>query len=247
MNPSRGAMTAIRLVIAVVVLFAVGCGAQRQHRQMAHAGEELRFELAALYVQRGALQAAAPLLQRVIAETPRDPAARVLYGAVLRDLGLYPQAEKELRFAIQLDDQRADARGALAVLLDLTRRSAEALTHHHAAVTLAPADARLRNNYGFSLYLAGRTDAAITHLERALALDPGLAQAHLNLGFAYGRAGRFDDAARAFRSAVPEAAALHDLALVHDERGDREQASRLRAQASALDPDLGRDPGATAP
>jgi Flp pilus assembly protein TadD len=235
------------LAIAAAVLVSAGCGAQRQHRQMQQAGEELRFELAALYVQRGALQAAAPLLRRVIAETPRDPSARILYGAVLRDLGLYPQAEKELRFAIELDDQRADARGALAVLLDLTQRQAEALTHHHAAVTLAPGDARLRNNYGFSLYLAGRTDAAITHLERALALDPGLAQAHLNLGFAYGRAGRLDEAARAFRSAVPEAAALHDLALVHDERGDRDRAAELRAQASALDPDLGRDPDAIAP
>jgi tetratricopeptide (TPR) repeat protein len=241
---SRPIVPIAALVVAALV---TGCGAQRQHRQMQQQGEELRFELAALYVQRGALQAAAPLLQRVIAETPRDPAARVLYGTVLRDLALYPQAEKELRFAIRLDDQRADARGALAVLLDLTRRSAEALTHHHAAVVLAPGDARLRNNYGFSLYLAGRTDEAITHLERALALDPGLAQAHLNLGFAYGRAGRLADAERAFRSAVPEAVALHDLALVHDERGEHERASLLRAQASAIDPDLGRENGATAP
>ena len=227
------------VVVSIALLVAVALGAcGGQHRQIQRAGEELRFELAELYVQRGALQAAAPLLRRVLAESPREVRARILYGAVLRDLGLYPQAEKELRFALEIDGRRADAHGALAILLELTGRRAEALRHHRAAVAGSPGDARLRNNYGFSLYLAGDTPNAIAHLERALALDPGLAQAHLNLGFAYGRAGRVDDAGRAFRSAVPEPAALYDLSLVLDERGDTNGAQALRQRAFALDPAL---------
>jgi Tfp pilus assembly protein PilF len=229
----------MRFAIAIVTaLGLVGCGAQRQHRDIQRAGEELRYELAEIYVQRGALQAAAPLLRRVLAETPRDVRARTLYGTVLRDLGLYPQAEKELRFALGIDSRRAETHGALAILLDLTGRGAEALDHHRRAVSRSPGDARLRNNYGFSLYVAGDTDAAIAHLERALALDPGLAQAHLNLGFAYGRAGRLDEAGRAFRAALPEPAALYDLAIVLDQRGDGAGAEALRGQALALDPSL---------
>ena len=230
------------LVTIVLVAALAGCGAQRQHREIQRAGEELRFELAELYVQRGALQAATPLLRRVLSETPRDVRARVLYGTVLRDLGLYPQAEKELRFALELDARRADAHGALAILLELTGRGDEALVHHRLAVRHAPGDARLRNNYGFSLLLAGDLRAAIAHLERALALDPGLAQAHLNLGFAYGRAGRIDDAGRAFRAALPEPAALYDLSLVLEENGDVDGAEALRAQAFALDPELEQAP-----
>jgi len=229
--------TALALVLATT-----GCGAQRQHAQIQHDGEALRAELAELYVARGARHAAAPLLERVIAEAPRAPRARVLYGAVLRDLGLYPQAEKELRFALTLDARRADAHDALAILLDLTGRRDEALRHHARAARLAPSDAEIRNNLGFSLYLADRVDEAIGHLERALALDPSLAQAHINLGFAYGRAGRLTDAERSFRHALSEAGALVNLALVLDERSDPEGAAALRERAYALDPDLRPDP-----
>src|SRR5215208_4159116 len=108
------------LIVLLVCMATVGCGAQRQHASIQHAGEALRLDLARLYVQRGALQAAAPLLQRILTETPRDAHARVLYGSVLRDLGMYPHAEKELRFAVALDAGIAQAQGALAILLDLT-------------------------------------------------------------------------------------------------------------------------------
>ena len=242
MRPSLWSPVPIAVTVVLgVALGSAGCGAQRQHAQIQRDGEALRSELAELYVAKGARQAAAPLLERVIAESPRNARVRVLYGSVLRDLGLYPQAEKELRFALRLDGRRADGHDALAILLDLTGRGDEALRHHQRAARLAPSNAEIRNNLGFALYLAGRTDEAILHLERALALDPGLAQAHINLGFAYGRAGRLAEAERSFRNALPEASAQHDLALVLDERGDAEGARAARERAYALDPDLRPD------
>ena len=84
----------------------------------------------------------------------------------------------------------------------------------------------------------GEPERAIAPLEAALALDPGLPQAYANLGFAYGRAGRLDDAARTFRAGLGEAAALVDLAVLHDERNEPTEARALRERAYALDPDL---------
>ena len=73
-------------------------------------------------------------------------------------------------------------------------------------------------------------------LEQALALDPGLAVAYNNLGFAYGRRGSLEDAERSFRTAGGELAVLVNMAIVYDERGDAETASRVRAEAKAKNP-----------
>src|SRR5690606_15345662 len=112
-----------------------------------------------------------------------------------------------------------------------------ARAHHEQAVRLAPRHAGYRNNLGFSLYLAGDTEGAIAQYEAALSLDPGLAVAYNNLGFAYGRLGRLDAAERSFRAVGSRAAALYNLSLVCDERGDRARAAALREEAYALAPD----------
>jgi Flp pilus assembly protein TadD len=227
------------LPITLAALVAVGCGgAQKQHAAMQAQGESLRGELAELYVNKGAREAAVPLLQRILAEKPNDARARVLYGSVLRDLGLYPQAEAELRRALLIDEKRADAHAGIAILLDLTGRHPEALDHHRRATQLAPGSADYRNNLGFSLLASGEPTLAIAPLETALALDPGNAHAYTNLGYAYGRSGRFEDAERTFRAGLGEAAALINLSLIQEERGDHARATELRERAYALSPDL---------
>lgn len=231
--PRRGGRLAV-LVLAA----AAGCGAARQHAQIQQQGEALRVELAELYVHKGAREAAVPLLQRSMAESPRDPHLRVLYGAVLRDLGLYPQARAQFLVALSLAPRSAEAHAALGILLDLEGRPAEALSHHQTAVALAPGVADYRNNLGFSLYLAGKYDGAVTELERALAMDPGLTVAYNNLGFAYGRRGDLTRAERTFRSSGGEVAALMNMAVVHELRGETAQAADLREQAYVRSPDL---------
>jgi Tfp pilus assembly protein PilF len=228
--------TGLTRVAMVAALFAVGCGAARQHAKIQQEGEALRFDLAALYVDKGVPQAAAPLLQKILAESPRDVRARVMYGVVLRDMDLYPQAERELRFALSIEPGNAAA--AIGILYDLQRKPEPAKRHHIAAVRLSPGDAAYRNNLGFSLYLAGDIPGAISQLEQALAMDPSLTIAYNNLGFAYGRAHQFDRAERVFRAALGEASTLLNMAMVHDDLGEHDEATALRERAYELDPDL---------
>jgi len=228
------------------VLLVIGCGAaNKHHKQIAKESESLRGDLAELYVAKGAREAAMPLLQKIISEQPKNVRARVLYGSVLRDSNLFPQAETQLRTALALDERRADAHAALAILLDLTGRHKPALAHHLRATKLAPGVADYRNNLGFSLLSAGKPDAAIAPLEAALALDPSLGQAYANLGFAYGYSGRFTDAERTFRAGLGEAATLRNLAMLHEERGDHDTAAALRERAHVLAPDKSSTPELT--
>jgi len=225
--------------VALVALLASGCGGvARQHARIQQDGEALRIELAELYVDKGVSQAAVPLLQKILADDPRNVRARVLYGEVLRDMGLHPQAERELRLALRLAPRQPRAHAAIAILYDLEHQPGPALRHHRIAVKLAPGDATYRNNIGFSLYLAGRTDEAIRELEMALAIDPGMTVAYNNLGFAYGRTGDYARAEKAFRAGLGEASTLLNLALVHEQHGQTEAALALRARAYQLDPDL---------
>lgn len=221
-----------------VVLALAACGAAQKHRQIQQVGEGLRFELAALYVDKGAHQAAVPLLKKILAEKPDDVAARTLYGSVLRDMGLHLQAERELEYALDLQPDYAPAHAALGILYDITRQPERARPHHIQAVKLAPGHADYLNNLGFSMYLSGETDKAITVLERSLALDPGSPIAYNNLGFAYGRAGQIERAEATFRRALDEAAVLVNMALIHEEHGQADQAAELRARAYTIDPTL---------
>ncbi len=233
---SRLSIISIALLAALLTLG--GCGAARQHQKIQDKGAALRYDLAELYVNKGVPQAAVPLLQKILSEDPEDVRARVLYANVLRDIGLLPQAEREYMYALKLAPGMAAAHAGLGILADLQHRSTVALEHHLYAVRLEPGNAAYRNNLGFSLYLAGKNDDAIKVFEQVLAMDPGLAVAYNNLGFAYGKRGEFDKAEQTFRAGNGEAAALLNMALVHDDRGDHARAEELRQQAYLLDPDL---------
>lgn len=235
--------TLSRAVLAAAVLVAsVGCAASKAHmRRAQREGEMLRVELAETYIQKGAYDAAVPLLQRAIAEHPRDAKIRMLYGTVLRERGLYPQAERELRLAVKLARRYPAAWAGLGLLYDLMRRPADAEKAHRTAVRLSPRNATYWNNLGFSLYVAGDTDGAIAALEEALSIDPSLTIAYNNLGFAYGRRGDFEAAERCFRTAGGEGPAKVNLALIYEENGDTETAETLRREAFDIDPDLVSD------
>lgn len=236
-NRSTFAALAFALALAVVGGGA-GCGAQKQHQAIQNAGESFKMELAQLYISKDAHAAAIPLLQRIIAEDPKNVEARIMYGVVLRDSGLFPQAKRELEHCLTLAPGRADIHAALGVLFDAWHRPEDARSHHLTAVTVAPSNAAFRNNLGFSLYLAGDIDAAIKQLEAALAMDPSLTMAYNNLAFAYGRRGDFEDAERTFRATLGEAATMINMALVYDEHGRDDDAASLRERAYVLNPDL---------
>ncbi len=227
---------ALVVSLAVLATALVGCASEKHIKKSEDEGRMLRMDLAETYVRKGAYTAAIPFLIRAVAEFPSDAHIRVLYGTVLREQGLYPQAEKELLEATRLAPSSAAAWASIGVLYDLMRRPTDAEAAHRKAIELAPRNATAWNNLGFSLYVAGRNEEAVTTLETALALDPSLIVAYNNLGFAYGKRGDLESAERCFRTAGGQARALANMAIVHEGRGDDVAAARLRAEAREQDP-----------
>jgi Flp pilus assembly protein TadD len=220
------------LYLAILV---AGCANKANMQRAEEDGVLLRMDLARVMVQHGQYEAAAPVLQRLIAEAPKGVAPRVLYATVLRQRGLFAQAVGQYREALRLAPREPAAYAGLGVTYSRMGDHPQALAAHRHAVALAPSSAELWNNLGFALYAAGDNAAAITALEKALALDPTSQLAFNNLGFAYGKQARYDDALRAFRNAVGESRAYLNLAVVYDRAGNDQRAAECRDKARRLD------------
>jgi Flp pilus assembly protein TadD len=227
---------------ALLLLLFTGCATQKMMKQFEADGERLRFDLARTYVDKGAYVAALPLVQKSAAEHPNEPTIRTLHGVVLRERSLYPQAERELKAALQLKEDYAPAWAALGVLYDLSGRHDEALAAHRRSVELQPRDAAFWNNLGFSLYLSGRDDEAIEAFNKALGFDASMVVSYNNLGFTYARKKDFANARRCFEAAMGSMGELN-LALAMEQYGgpeERDAAKALRAEARRFEREANR-------
>ena len=223
-----------RSFLLVVALAVAGCANKANLQRIQEDGVMLRLDLARVMVKSGAYEAAVPVLQRLIAEAPKDMQARIMYATVLRQRGLYGQAIAQYQEALQLDPKSAGAYAGMGVTYSRMGQPVAAIRAHHRAVELAPRNAEVWNNLGFALYASGNTPAAVAALERAAVLDPTSLLVFNNLGFAYGKQARYDDALRAFRSALGESRAYINLAMVYDQAGNTERAAQCRETAQRL-------------
>jgi type IV pilus assembly protein PilF len=93
---------------------------------------------------------------------------RLELGTALYQQGSYAQALEEVRSAVAIDPNLAQAWGLLGLIqMDLGDR-AKAQESFDRALTLAPDDSELRNNYGWFLCQTGRQREAIAEFLAAL-------------------------------------------------------------------------------
>lgn len=244
-------MRAARLLTLALAL--AGCGArstpaQEPPREPLSDGEmdsAITVQLAETLISSGAAANAVPLLRRALAREPDDARLHYLLGLVLRDRGVYAEAERELNLAIRLADtqkvETAPIYSGLGILYDISGRPLDARVAHEKATQRAPDVAQFQNNLGFSYYLAGDYDAAIKCYEHALSKSPNADRVYINLGFALAAKGDEAGAMRMFKQTLTHAEALNNLALAHElqkSEAGRERARALYRDALAADPGL---------
>lgn len=214
-----------------VVLAIVGCAA----RDPTYA---LRKELAGRLVEARAFEQAEPVLKRLYLEDPDDVEVLTWRGTLLREQGLLAEAELDLRRALAIDDDLAQAHAALAIVLDLAQRGADAEAYHRRAAALAPHRLDYLNNLGVSLFTRGLVHEAIEALLLAARIDPRDSTVCNNLGFAWAAAGDLRQAALQFARAGTPAQAANNLGIAYERGGNLAQARAYYARALALDPAL---------
>ncbi|MGH9837231.1 MAG: protein kinase domain-containing protein [Blastocatellia bacterium] len=122
----------------------------------------------------------------------------------------FPGFERELKRALDLNPNYANAHGMNGTYLTAMGRFDEALAARKRALDLDPASPLLTVMVGWPYFYARRYDEAIQWYRKALELDPNFSQAYSDLGLSYHLTGRHDEAvaallkARALNGAKPE-------------------------------------------
>jgi len=161
-------------------------------------------------------------------------------GEALLNQGLFAEAERAYRAALDLDEQFAPALVGLGVTRAAQSDSAGAEKAFRAALRAQPRTAEASNSLGRLLQSQGKLDEAVQAYRQALASRPGLAVARYNLASVLARRQKESEAIDELRRAVKDdptlADAHYDLGLLLARQGDLSGAVEQYAAALRTNP-----------
>jgi adenylate cyclase len=151
------------------------------------------------------------------------------------------KAEAYVERALAIDPENPDAHRAVAGILLIRSRFAEAAAAARKAVELGPNLPDVLVFASFVLQCGGRPGDGIALIERAMALSPNYPANYLGqLGNAYRLSGRTQEALGAFRAYHSRSPGfgLADIAILQEQAGRLEEARRAGADLIAARPDF---------
>ena len=155
---------------------------------------QVQVQLGRVLAQTGRHQEAIDQLQTAVRTQPDLFDAFLVLAQVQLTVGDLAAAETNYRSALRLAPDSQTVLLGLGVLLNQTRRPAEAepLLRAAARNTARPPawQAKIARNLGLALDLQGKTEEALAAWQRAIALDPTNAEAHRELNALLYRMGR---------------------------------------------------------
>jgi Flp pilus assembly protein TadD len=140
---------------------------------------------------------------------------------------LYLEAESMAPKKPKLNKQLAPAFAA-------TGRFPESLQRYRALIQDEPKNAKIINNYAFTLQESGDVSGAEAEFRKALSIDAKFENAAVNLGLLLARQRRYDEALQVLTPAIGEAAAHHNVGVVAIDCGDEPTARLHFGAASSL-------------
>ena len=186
----------------------------------------VQVHLGRILAEAGKHREAIDLLQAAAEAQPDLLEAFVVLAQVQFTIGDRAAAETNYRSALRLAHDSQTALLGLAVLLNQTRRPADAESLLRAAArnTARPPSwqAKIARNLGLSLDLQGKTEEALEAWQRAVALDPTNAEAHRELNALLYRMGRAQEFLASYDQAaqsLPPARAAERGALLLQKAG----------------------------
>lgn len=171
-------------------------GAETEALDMARANAasgnlRARRTLADMYRNLGRYEDAEPIYTQMLADNPDDWRLYFARGAARERLGRWPDAEADLRRALELSPDQPDVLNYLGYSwVDRGEHLEQGLAMIRRAVELRPTSAAIIDSLGWAYYRLGDYAQALDHLERAVELEPADPTLNDHLGDVYWRLGR---------------------------------------------------------
>ena len=143
-------------------------------------GEAMQMALA--FQQRGQLDDAKKVYQRVLEVAPDHPDIMHFYGVLLHQLGRSEEAIAIIERSLALEPDRAECYNNLGIILRAVERYEEAAAAYTRATELDPMHANAYNNLGVLQRVTGKPEEAEVAYRKAIELKPTYAEAYHNLG-----------------------------------------------------------------
>jgi tetratricopeptide (TPR) repeat protein len=189
------------------------------------------------------LKGAEEVFKKMVELYPEDPAVYVRRGVFYGAGGRLPDAEKNLRKALELNADQRDAQGVLTGLYMQQKRYDEALR------LCATQRQRLEKQpaaLAFVEYLEGRIYSArgeggkaLQHFEKAIELDPNILGAYEAMAQIHFQEKRIEQARKQYESIVAKnprhVAGYMALGTIYDQLGDWKKAEEAYRKALSID------------
>ena len=179
----------------------------------------LQEDMVALFIQAKAFDAAAPVAQKLYQEQKGQANPAYWMGVILREKGVYSEAEKYFSEALDADAKHGPSYDALGILYGIQGKLKQALAAHKKATELEPKNAKYWNNYGFALGLNKHFDLAVQAYEKSISLAPQEKRSFVNLAFILGAQEQYKKAEHYLSQALPTVAVFFNLALIYEKQG----------------------------
>lgn len=178
---------------------------------------------------------------KVVPRRVKYPFDNLGRGRILLNLGLYPQAELEVKQALRVNPDLAYPHYLLGRIYLWSGRKQEAISEYSKALEIDPGLAAAHDDLGTIYADIGDYEYALSEFRKAIRSGGG-ESAYSNLGALYLRMGRYDDAISAYRRALrvnPRHAGTHgSLGDIYFSRREHDKAIEEYRLALELDPKL---------
>jgi Flp pilus assembly protein TadD len=159
--------------------------------------------LAALYEKENQLDKAQAVLLRGIQQDGNNPELRFQIGELYDKMGNFEKMETEMREALRLNPDYADALNYLGYsFAERGVRLQEALTLIQKAMALKPNQGYITDSLGWVYFKLGEYEKAVTELEKANQLTPDDSTITEHLADGYAKLNRVNKAIEAYDRAL---------------------------------------------
>jgi len=188
------------------------------------------IKIAQFLVTEEKMEQAENMIQNVLERDPAVLEARYILGNIFSKQEKYEEAIDEYSKALSIDPEYYDAIFGIALAYKKSGNTEEAIVGFQRLLGIDPKDTKPHFHLGDLYELQGKLDEAISHIKSAVDLDPEGPVFRNNLGALYLKKKMYAEAEKEIRTAlsfersVPIQNAHFNLAVLHEARGDIDQA-----------------------